>query len=348
MAESKNKYYDGTKIMSLTDINGEKPELYLISSNRTAGKTTFFGRFLVNRWFDKKEKFALIYRFNYELDGCGETFFKDIGTLFFRGHKMESKKQDRGMYAELLIDGKCCGYALSLNSADQIKKKSHLFSDVQRMLMDEFQSETNHYCDKEIEKFLSIHTSVARGQNKQRRYVPVYMLSNQVSILNPYYTALGISGRLRSDTKYLRGSGFVVEQAYNESAANAQAESGINKAFSNNKYVQYSVRGNYLNDNIAFIERPTGKCRYLVTIRCDGKEYAVREYGELGILYCDNNTDTSFKGKICTTTDDHNINYVMLARHNVFIVQLRDLFEKGCFRFKNLECKNAILKTLSY
>ena len=57
------------------------------------------------------------------------------------------------------------------------------------MIFDEFQSETNHYCTDEIRKFISVHTSVARGQGKQSRYVPVFMLSNPVSIINPYFAA---------------------------------------------------------------------------------------------------------------------------------------------------------------
>ena len=35
------KYYDGTKLLSLQDINGNKPEIYMCTSNRSAGKTTF-------------------------------------------------------------------------------------------------------------------------------------------------------------------------------------------------------------------------------------------------------------------------------------------------------------------
>ena len=48
-----NEYYDGTKLLSMTDINGKKPELYLCTTNRTGGKTTYFGRLVVNR-FKKK------------------------------------------------------------------------------------------------------------------------------------------------------------------------------------------------------------------------------------------------------------------------------------------------------
>ena len=235
-----NKYYDGTKLLSMNDITGKKPEIYMVTTNRTGGKTTYFGRLVVNRFLDKGEKFGLIYRYNYELDDVVDKFYKDIHSLFFPMHSMESKRRASGIFHELFIDGKSCGYALSLNSADQIKKYSHLFSDIQRMIFDEFQSETNHYCSDEIRKLLSIHTSVARGQGEQVRYVPVYMIANPVSLINPYYTTLGISARLKDDTKFLRGDGFVLEQGFIESASQQQKESGFNRAFAKNEYVAYS------------------------------------------------------------------------------------------------------------
>ena len=342
------EYYDGTKILSLNDINGRKPELIMVTTNRTGGKTTYFGRLCVNRWFDKKEKFALLYRYNYELDGCADNFFKDLNGLFFKGHTMTSQRRAKGIYHELFMDDISCGYAISLNSADQIKKRSHFFSDVERIIFDEFQSETNNYCADEITKFLSVHTSIARGQNEQRRYVPVYMLGNPVSIINPYYVELGISERLKSDTRFLRGDGFVLEQGFNESASLAQKDGGINRAFANNSYVAYSSENIYLHDNKAFIEKPSGNSRYLATIKYNGTEYAIREYADLGILYCDDKADTTFKNKISVTTDDHEVNYVMLKRNSMFLMNLRYFFEHGCFRFKDLRCKNAVLKALSY
>ena len=57
-----NKYYDGTKLLSMLDLYGNKPEIYLCTTNRTGGKTTYFGRLLVNRFLDKGDKFGLIYR----------------------------------------------------------------------------------------------------------------------------------------------------------------------------------------------------------------------------------------------------------------------------------------------
>lgn len=342
------KYYDGTKLLSLSDINGNKPEIYLCTTNRTGGKTTYFGRLLVNRFLEKKEKFALIYRYNYELDDIADKFFKDLQKLFFNGKEMTSKKRAKGVFHELFLDEEPCGYALSLNNADQIKKYSHLFSDVKRMLMDEFQSETNHYCNDEVKKFISVHTSIARGNGEQVRYLPVYMLGNSVTLLNPYYIELGISSKLSKNTKFLRGDGYVLEQGYVDSAAKAQKDSAFNRAFAKNSYVAYSAESKYLNDNESFIEPPKGRGRYLCTLKYKTGTYGIKEYADQGILFCDDKPDMGCPTKITVTTADHELNYVMLRKNDIFLCGLRYLFTRGAFRFKNLECKEAVLSALSY
>lgn len=341
-------YYDGTKLLSLSDINGNKPEIFICTGNRTAGKTTYFNRLLVNRFLKNKSKFILIYRYGYELKGSAEKFFDDIRTLFFRDHYMTEESCAKGAYFKLKIDDCVCGYSVALNNSDVIKKHSHIFNDVECMLFDEFQSEANKYCPDEIQKFISIHTSIARGQGQQVRYVPVYMLSNTVTIINPYFVELGISNRLQTDTKFLRGDGFVLEQTFNVSASNAQLNSGFNKAFANNAYVGYAAQNVYLNDCTAFIEKPIGKPRYLCTLKYENRIFSIKEYADLGIVYCDDSADSTFPMKISVTTDDHQVNYVMLKRNDMFIANMRFLFEHGCFRFKNMLCKEAVLKALAY
>lgn len=351
-------YYDGTKILSMNDLDGLKPEIYMVTTNRTGGKTTFFGRMFVKKFIEKREKFALLFRFKYELDNVDEKFFKDIGSLFFSGYSMTSKTICGGNGKELFLHrpnsdeddiGESCGYAIAMNNTDQIKKNSHLFSDVQRIMFDEFQSESNNYCSDEITKFQSVHTSIARGQGKQTRYVPVYMLSNPVSLINPYYVEFGIAERLQDKTKFLKGHGWVLENGWVESASKAMLDSGFSRAFSSSKYVSFaSQQGVYLNDNSAFIDKPSGSSKYLATIIYNNKEYALKEYFKEGIIYCDDRDDSTFSFRIAVTTDDHRINYVMLRNNDLFIQSMRFYFERGCFRFKNLQCKEAVLKLVSY
>ena len=75
---SEKQFYDGTKLLSLKDISGLQPEIYMCVGNRTAGKSYFFKRLLVRKFMNRGEKFALLVRFSYELDGIAENFFKDL------------------------------------------------------------------------------------------------------------------------------------------------------------------------------------------------------------------------------------------------------------------------------
>lgn len=350
------QYYDGTKLLSMKDLDGNDPEIKIVTSNRSAGKTTYYQRFLLRRFLNRGEKFCLLYRFSYELEGVEEQFFKDIGSLFFQDYRFKAVPRQKNVYYELFVgkvgesddELKSCGYAVAINNADNVKKKSHLMSDVSWCFFDEFQSETNKYCAREVRKFISIHDSLARGHGEQAKFLPVIMVSNPVSIINPYYVELGISGKLDDKTKFLRGHGYVVEQGYVESAATALANSGFHKAFADNEYTAYSEQGIYLNDSMSFIEEPEGKSRYLGTLKYENREYGIREYDKLGILYVNNKPDTTFPLKVAITTDDHDINYVMLKRNDMFLAHLRYFFEKGCFRFKDLKCKEVLMTAISY
>lgn len=351
-----NKYYDGTKLLSLKDINGNKPEIIISTSNRSAGKTTYFNRLLVNRFLKYNEKFCLLYQYQDELRDSAEKFFKDIQGLFFSSYRMRCEQIGNSKMYELFLcsnydeedKGKSCGYAVALNSADKVKKYSHYLCDVERILYDEFQKENGRYCNDEVGKLISIHTSIARGHYNQVRYVPTFLIGNNVSLLNPYYVALGISDKLKKETKYLKGDGFVLEQGFNENASKAQESSAFNRAFKKSQYVKYSAQNVYLNDNNAFITAMRGKNKYICTFKYKGCEYGVKSYDEQGIVYCDKKIDPDFPRKISITTNDHDINYVMLKNNEFLLQQLRFFFEQGCFRFYDLECKECVLKALAY
>lgn len=342
-------YYDGTKLLSIKDLNGNEPEIYICTTNRTGGKTTYWSRYFVNRFLRHGEKFMLEYRYSYELDGVADKFFKDIKDLFFPEYTMTAKKIAKGLFCVLYINDVECGYAVALNSADTLKKYSHYFNDVERIMMDEFQPESNTYLPQEIRKFMSIHTSVARGHGKHVRRVPVFLIGNAVTLINPYYITLGISARLTEEVKFLRGNGWVLEQGFIDSASRAQKGSAFNKAFEKEEYVAYASENVYLNDNKAFVEKPNvPMSRYLCTIKYKNKEFGIKEYRELGILYCDDKPDITFPFKIAITTDDHNINYVMLKTNDLTISNFRFYYNHGAFRFKDLVCKEAVMNMLAY
>lgn len=343
-----SQFYDGNKLLNLKDLDGNTPELFFCTSNRNAGKTTYFGKYLINNFMKRGKMFGLLYRYDYDLDGAGEKFFSNIQRLFFPDMKMTEKAQGEGKYTALFLDGICCGYALALNNAKYYRQFSQYFSDVETLFFDEFQPEDSaDYLRNEITKFRSVHTSLARGNGKQVRYLPVILTGNPYTILNPYYNALGIGERLTAETKFIRGHGWVLEQGFNEAAAQAANASAFNRAFTNHTYFDNIGQGVYLNDKQQFIEKPSGRSRYMCTLKYNSKYFAVRAYDAEGLVYCDKNPDMSAYYKIGVTNDDMSPNYVSVKMNKYLIDVLKKYFNSGCFRFKDQECKKVIFTLLS-
>ena len=86
----------------------------------------------------------------------------------------------------------------------------------------------------------------------------------------------------------------------------------------------------------------------MLTLRYEQKDYAVREYPDAGIIYCDDSADESFPVRISTTTEDHQVNTVMLSGRSPYVDAMRLYFTRGCFRFKNQICKAAVLSAFRF
>ena len=89
--ESDIKYYNGDRLRNSVDINGNRPEIFIVESNRTAGKTTDFAKFLIDRFIKHKEKFAVLVRWQYEATNFAEAFFKSVQGLFFPEYELTQK-----------------------------------------------------------------------------------------------------------------------------------------------------------------------------------------------------------------------------------------------------------------
>lgn len=339
-------YYDGAKLLSLQDNNKEKPEIYICCGNRTAGKSVFYKRLLLNNFIKNKKQFLIIYRFKYELSGCSQMFFNDIQDLFFKNGVMEEKSIARGLFYELYYNEQVCGYAVSLSGCDALKKYSSFFINVENCMFDEFQSETNHYVKDEITKFQSLHITIARGKGKQYRYVRTFLVGNTVTILNPYFVALGIHKRLRDNTQFLRGNGWVLEQTYNISAGEAIQNSAFSKAF-DSKYMQYAAQNVYLNDDKTFVQNMTGRCSYVCSVRYDGKYYGIREFQGTGIVYVCEKADLTYPTILAFSTVDHDENTRMVSSNTFTVSYLKRKFNIGSMRFDSLESKNMLFDILS-
>lgn len=347
------EYYNADRVLAKKDINGREPSIIICVGNRTGGKTTAWGMHVLDRFLSDGRQFMLIYRYAYELEGVSQKFFNDLRGLKYGEYLMEDKIMGKGSYVELHL-GKIedenkpvCGYAVALNKFDAIKKQSHVFTNVWTMLFDEFQPESNVYLPNEIDKFMSIYVSVARGNGQMSRNVRVVLISNPVTILNPYYSILGITDRLRTNTKYMRGDGYIFEQLINTAAAKAQAENTVLRAFTKSSYSAYLTELEYLNDNTNFIGKPEGRGRYYMTVIYGKEHYGIYVYTDQNIYYVSDRADLTYSLNVSIRPADHNSGTVMYTAFPKVIADMRNAFSLGFFRFKNAKCKDVAFELLT-
>lgn len=331
-------YYNPTNLLSMTDINGKRPAVYISAGNRTGGKTTAFNSLLLNRFIKRGEKFGLVYRYAKDGSDIVERFFKDIGKMWFAGHEMTYFTKPFGV--EIYFDGKSCGYGLPLNLADDIKKRSHLLSDIQRVLFDEFQSDTDSYLDDEVTKLLSIMFSLSRGGGKLYRYVPLYLISNQVSTLNPYYEQMGVNDRMRQGAKFIKGDGWVMQNWINENSKNAIEASPLARAFSKSKYMAYASSGKYLRDDNTQVGKiKKVKKRYQCTLFHQGIAYGL-DLLPNGNWYFRNNGDMTYKKRYAIIQDDVKDGIPLLPE--AVRTTISEMRKRGKIYYETLKCKGVL------
>lgn len=342
-----SKYYDGTKILTLKDIDGDSPTFYLVVGNRTAGKTFFFKRLLLRKFKRYAQKFIVLVRYRNDLEDLDKTFFKDIESIEkeFRGHKFESKLIS-DLYLEFFLDGESCGYALALNSSEKIKRISSVFVDADYMFFDEFQSKT--YLPKETELIQNIYISIARGEGKPMRDVKVFMCSNTISAYNPYFIEFGVNERMQDNTKFLRGSGWVLEKCFVENASSEIKKSGLAKAFKNSNYIEHATNNMNLNDSDNLVECLSGEKSMYVVLISDGVKYGVWIHQDTSYLYVCKQYDPLWHLQISYKNVDHKKNVVLETKSNKLAKYFKKCYEFAQVRFEDQMCKNVFIEFIGY
>lgn len=322
----------------MRDRNGVKPPIVIVDGNRSSGKTTYMNKWVLNKFKRGGHKFALLYRYVYELTNVDEKFFKCLAQIGCKG-EFTSESQSQGRYHKLYYNGDNCGYAFAINSAEAIKKQSHEFSDIDYILFDEFQSENGCYAQNELKKFLSIYTSVNRGSGQMTRDVRVIMLSNSVDIYNPYYLALGITDKLlHTGFKFYRGNGFVLEKNFNADSAKAIERTGVYQAFSNAGYLKsVSSSDCYLNENRSLITPINlGSASYYCTLKHLNKKYGL--YRQNDLLFVSEKSDST--NKLVFTVDSVEVGEILIPRR--LLEQIKNIYAVGKIRCDTLSSQQLI------
>lgn len=341
--ENESIYYSGRELLSKKDLDGDTPSIFISAGTRSAGKTFYFLQKCLEDFRNGLGKFILVYRHRYETSGAEEIFNDVLSINPHLGKAVTTKSIADGLIRELKIDEESFGYAVCLQNTDEIKKYSPVFGEVTQGIFDEFILENGRYLTNEIKKFHSLALSIARGRGKQSRYIAWYFLGNKVTLMNPWFIYLGIYKRIKKDTHFMRGKGWVLEFVDNESAKKAIDNNPLSKIFDST----YAKGDEWLLDANTFIETPEGKNRYIMTINSDGRGYGVREYYNEGIIYISEKPDPSCKFLITIKNGDHNQNTIMLKKSSILFSYIRESYNNASLRFDSIRTKEMVMDLLA-
>ena len=335
------KFYDGNQLLNKRDLNGNKPEIFLCVGNRTGGKTTFFTRFFINRNLKHGEKTIILYRNGYEIENCVDKFFGGMSDFFPElVYDMELIEKTVGC---LYINGEPFGYSVPLNKANKVKNLSKMLSDASWMFFDEFQSEDGNYLKNEIQKFSSIHVSAARGYKKMITYLPVILCSNAITMLNPYYIELGIPQRLKKDTHFLRGNGWVLEHFYSPDASEALKGSAFAQAIGGG-YMEYAAENVYLNDDFSLVGQLSMRSVPLADVIMNREKPVILSFAttDTGLVVVRKRKEPA-SGKVFRSGVDGT---EMDIKASILYNALKRSFQNGLLRFHSFEAKGLFFNML--
>ena len=152
---------------------------------RGVGKTYGTLKYCIEQYLKHKKngevwQFFYIRRYDTEL----EKLTKARGGRLFNAVEKEFPTHKFKVESNVLyIDDEVCGYAQAVSTGRKLK--SDAFPDVKFIIFDEFiiaKGSTDRYLSDEITSFLELYETIAR-----LRFVPVFFLSNALSIGNPYF-----------------------------------------------------------------------------------------------------------------------------------------------------------------
>lgn len=346
-------FYDiGSDALGIKDLDGNLPAIVMDVVTRSAGKTTSTFKYILEKYQNEGRKFCYIFRTQFEMMDSSSMFFDYLLNNPEHGDSVEDKPIGGGIIREYVFkkgDEKTVkGYCVPLRQADNVKKYSQVFSDVDTIIFEEFQKEDGKYLQNEITKLQSLFYTIARGWGHAiRKDVRMIMLSNDVTIMNPYFIYFGVHKRIKADTKTLRGNGWILRYLVHESTVKDLEENLFTKAFEGTDYADFVTGHRQLYSCENFIENKiSGNSHYLFTICYGKKYYGVREFMKDGIIYVSHNYEKNYPTILAFRESDFSVNSSILRRYSMIWKNIRDAYNMALLRFDNVETKNVMFDIL--
>lgn len=331
-------YYNYDKLFSYNFL------MAFIIGERGCGKTWGAKKSVLKKYLKTGEQFIYLRRYKTELDTSLATFWSDLQDKgCFEDHKLEVKKSK--MLTEFKCDGKVCGYAVPLSTANILK--STAFPEVKTIIFDEFLldmgSGTYRYLRNEVQMVLDIIETVGR-----LRDIQVLFLGNALGIYsNPYFAYFNLELPYNSEFKTFKDGLIVVNYIKNLKYRDAKRQSRFGQLIDGTEYGRYAIDNESLRDNNHFIAKKPNDAMFWGLLIINQNKVGIWR-SKSGYIYLSPKYDPNTRAKFACDYTDHTEQTIFLnIRENYYLRLCVYAYKQSVLKFENQKIKSIVQPLLN-
>ena len=334
----KNIYYNYDKLFSFNFL------IAFVIGERGCGKSFGAKVAVLNKFLKTGEQFIYIRRYKTELDTALATFWDDLQSNgYFEDYRLEVRKSK--MLTEFKCNGKVCGYAVPLSTANILK--STAFPKVGTIIFDEFlldNAGTYRYLKNEVTLFLDVIETVFRLRDGK-----TILLGNALNVhASPYFAYWDLE--LPNDGKEFRtfkDGAIVVNYIRNLAYRDAKKKSRFGKLIDGTEYGKYAIENEVLRENNSFIEKRPANSVFYGMLIINGMYIGIWN-GRNGYLYLSEKYDPNTVQKFALDYNDHTEQTIYTnVRENMYMHMCVRGYKQGWLKFENQKIKSVMVKILN-
>ena len=321
-----NIYYNGHDILTYNRLYN------MVMGIRGHGKTYFYTKKCIDTGLKEKDiAFVVLVRYKEDIQYIKDDWWAIVEHLYPE-YIFESKNNI--IYAKNQYEKFPIGEFVSLKQYTRAKRKPR--PKVKIIFFDECLNEDNDYLPNEIDAFLSICDSIIRN----REDVRVFLVSNHVSVLNPYYNYFEFSGFGKRFTRGKHDS--ILEFTDSAEFLAYRKETKFGSSIQGTTYGDFAMLGHMLLDDTSNVSSiPEGQCKHQFNLSLNGLLIDVCYINN--ILYmrkCKDYTATAFTPFVDDAVKNGAIYCTKKLNHFNLIVKK---FTSDEIMYETLEIKNAVI-----
>ena len=303
---------------------------------RGHGKTYCYTKKCIDTGLEtKKISFVVLVRYKEDINAIKDDWWSIVEHLY---PDYIFYSQRNIIYAKNSLETFPIGEFIALKQYMRAKRKPR--PNVRIIFFDEFLNEENDYLPNEINAFTNICDSIIRNRDNVR----CYLVSNHISVLNPYFNYFGI---YQLGKRFTRGQhDSILEFTDSAEFIEYRKQTKFGQSISGTEYGDYAMLGKMLLDDMTNVTKaPDSACHHQFNLILEGQPLEVCMMENL--LYIRKNKD---KTAIAYTpyVDDAVLGAIFCTKNLNHFDFLVNKFMKDEVIYESLEIKNTIINFVRF